>query len=86
LPPRSAGFDAESGHLLVQIAPRTSSGKRAEKRCGFGGLRRRGENRLLVGLQNGKPRCEILGMIRARLVADAEIGAEESGPEFGNLS
>ena len=56
--------------------------KRAEKRRGLRRLRRGGENRLLVGLQNGKPRCEILGVIRARRVADAEIGAEESGSEF----
>ena len=33
-----------------------------------------------------EPGREILRVIRARLVGDAKIGAEESGSEFGDLS
>src|SRR5271163_4983921 len=50
-----------------------------------GGLRRfrRGrEDRLLVGLQDRKPCREILRVILARYVGDAEIGAQERGSEF----
>ena len=32
----------------------------------------------------GEPGREILGVIRAGLVGDAEIGAEEGGSEFGD--
>jgi hypothetical protein len=46
----------------------------------------RGEDRLFVGLQHGQPGSEILGGIRARLASDTQIGAEESGSEFGDLS
>jgi hypothetical protein len=60
--------------------------KSREERGGFGRLRSGGEDRLLVGLQDGKPGREILRVIGARLVGDAKIGAEESGSEFGNLS
>jgi hypothetical protein len=45
-----------------------------------------GENRLLVGLHDGKPRREILCVIRVRRVGDPQIGAEERGSEFGDLS
>ena len=55
-----------------------------EKRCGFRRFRCGGENRLLVGLEDGQPRREILRVIRARLIGDAEIGTEESGAEFGD--
>jgi hypothetical protein len=33
-----------------------------------------------------EPGREILRVIRARLVGDAKIGAEESGSQFGDLS
>ena len=56
--------------------------KSREERGGFGRLGCGGEDRLLVGLQNGKPGREILRVIRARLVGDAKIGAEESGSKF----
>ena len=58
--------------------------QRCEKRCGFGGFRRGGENRFFVGLKDGKPRREILRVIRARLIGDAEFGAEKRGTEFGD--
>jgi hypothetical protein len=57
-----------------------------EERGGFGRLGCGGEDRLLVGLQYGKPGREIVRVIRARRVGDAEIGAEERRPEFGDLS
>jgi len=44
------------------------------------------EDRLLVGLQDGEPGREILRVIRSRRVSDAEIGAEEGGSAFGDLS
>jgi len=53
---------------------------------GFGCLGCGGENCLLVGLHDGKPGREILGVIRARLASDLKIGAEEGGSEFGDLS
>ena len=34
--------------------------------------------------QHGKPRPEILRVIRARLIGDAEIGTEERGSEFAD--
>jgi hypothetical protein len=55
-----------------------------EKRGGFGCLGCGGEDRVLVGLQHGPPGREILGVIGAGIVCDAEIGAEEGGSEFGN--
>jgi hypothetical protein len=58
--------------------------KSREERGGLGCLRSGGEDRLLVGLQDGKPGGEILRVIHARLVGDAKIGAEESGSEFGD--
>jgi hypothetical protein len=54
-----------------------------EERGGFRRLRCGGEDRLLVGFEDGQPGREILGMIRAGIVGDAEIGAEEGGSEFG---
>ncbi len=57
-----------------------------QKRGGFGRLGCGGEDRLLVGLQHGQPGREILGVIRARLASDTQIGAEEGGSEFGDLS
>ncbi len=60
--------------------------KSGEERGGLGCLGCGGEDRLLVGLQDGQPGREILRVIRARLVGDAKIGAEESGSEFGDLS
>ncbi len=39
---------------------------------------------LLVGLEDGQPRREILRVIGARLIGDAEIGTEERGSEFGD--
>ena len=38
----------------------------------------------LSAFSDGKPGREILRVIRARLVGDAKIGAEESGSEFGD--
>jgi hypothetical protein len=46
----------------------------------------RREDRLLVGLQDGEPGREILRVIRSPRVSDAEIGAEEGGSEFRDLS
>jgi hypothetical protein len=60
--------------------------KRCEERGGLGRLGCGGEDRLLVGFQDGQAGREILRVIRARLVGDAEIGAKESGSEFGDLS
>jgi hypothetical protein len=60
--------------------------KCGEKRCGFRRFRCGGENRLLVGLEDGQPRREILRVVRALLIGDAEIGTEERGAEFGSLS
>jgi hypothetical protein len=37
------------------------------------------EDRVLVGFENRKPRRQILRVIRARHVGDAEIGAKERG-------
>jgi hypothetical protein len=37
-------------------------------------------------LQDGKPGREILRVIRARRGGDTQIGAEEGGSEFGDLS
>ncbi len=51
---------------------------------GFGRLGCGGEDRLLVGLQHGKPGREILRVIRSWLGGDAQIGAEEGGSEFGD--
>ena len=51
---------------------------------GLRGLRRGGEDRLLVRLQDAKPIVEILRMIGPGGVGDAEIGAQESRPEFGD--
>jgi hypothetical protein len=56
--------------------------KSREERSGLGRLGCGGEDRLLVGLQHGQPGREILRVVRARLVGDAKIGAEESGSEF----
>ena len=56
--------------------------KSREERGGLGRLGCGGEDRLLVGLQDRKPGREILRVIRARLVGDAKIGAEESGSEL----
>ena len=39
-----------------------------------------------VGLQKGKPGREILRVICAGIVSDAQIGAEESIAEFGDVS
>jgi hypothetical protein len=55
-----------------------------EKRYGFRRFRCGGENRLLVGLEHAKPRREILRVIRALVSADAKIGTEERGSEFGD--
>jgi hypothetical protein len=55
-------------------------------RGGFGRLGCGGEDRPLVGLQHGKPGREILRMIGAGIVGDAQIGAEEGSSEFGDLS
>ena len=55
-----------------------------KERGGLGRLRSGGEDRLLVGLQNGKPGREILRVIRAWRVGDAKISAEEGGSEFGD--
>jgi hypothetical protein len=71
--PRGQGGRSRSRHL-----------KCGEKRCGFRCFRCGGENRLLVGLEDRKPRCEILRVIGPRLIADAEIGTEERGSEFGD--
>jgi hypothetical protein len=60
--------------------------KSREERGGLGRFGCGGEDRLLVGLQDGKPGCEILRVIRARLVGDAKIGAEECCSDFGDLS
>jgi hypothetical protein len=57
-----------------------------EKRGGFGCLGCGGEDRLFVGLQQDKPGREILRVIRARLAGDTQVGAEEGGSEFGDLS
>jgi hypothetical protein len=62
----------------------TRGGKRRQVRGGLGCLRCGGENRLLVGLQNGNPVVEILRMVGARLVGDAEVGAQERSPELGD--
>ena len=75
--------------LLRRARGRGASGrlcalKSREERGGLGRLRCGGEDRFLVGLQDGKPGREILRVIGARLVGDAEIGAEESGSEFGD--
>jgi hypothetical protein len=81
--------------LIHQIAPLCFSASKEgcsrplqsrEERGGLGRFRRGGEDRLLVGLQDGKPRREILGVIRARLASDKQIGAAEGGSEFGDLS
>ena len=47
-------------------------------------LRCGGKDRLLVGLQHGEPRRQILRMIGAWFVRDAEIGAEKRGSQFRN--
>jgi len=52
--------------------------KRRQERGGFGRFGCGGKNRLLVGLHHGQPMVEILRMVGARLVADAEIGAQVS--------
>ena len=57
---------------------------RRKKRCGFGRLRRGGENRLLVGFHNLQPVIEVLRVVDARLVGDPQIGAKECGAEFGD--
>jgi hypothetical protein len=57
-----------------------------EKRGRFGRFGCGGEDRLRVGLQHSKPGREILRVIGAGIVGDAQIGAEESGSEFGDLS
>ena len=60
--------------------------KSGEERGGFGRLGCGGEDRLLVGLEDGEPGREILRMIRARRGGDVEMGAKEGGAEFGDLS
>ncbi len=55
-----------------------------QERGGFGRLGCGGEDRLLVGLQDGQPGREILSVIRAGLAGDTQIGAEEGGSEFGD--
>src|ERR1019366_5987480 len=60
--------------------PLQSRQKPGRLRC----LGRRGKDRLLVGFEHGKPCRQILRMIRARFVTDAEIGAKESGPKFSD--
>ena len=57
-----------------------------QKCGGFGCLGCRGENRLLVGFEDGKPGREVLRVIRAWLAGDLKIGTEERGSEFGDLS
>src|ERR1700732_1978368 len=51
-----------------------------------GNLRCSGEDRPLVGFEDGQARREILRVIRARLVSDAQVGTEECGSKFGDLS
>jgi hypothetical protein len=58
--------------------------QRRQERGGFGRLRSGGENRLLVGLHHGQPVFEILRVIGAGFIADAEIGTQECGSEFGD--
>ncbi len=75
--------------LLRRARGRGASGrlcalKSREERGGLGRLRSGGEDRFLVGLQDGKPGREILRVIRARLVSDAKIGAVEGGSELPN--
>ena len=55
-----------------------------EERGGVGCLGCGREDRLFVGLQKGKQGREILRVIRAGIVSDAQIGAEEGGSEFGD--
>jgi hypothetical protein len=45
-----------------------------------------GEDRLLVDLQHGKQGREILRVIRARRVCDAQVRADKEGAEFSDLS
>ena len=71
-------------HRATSRCERLRALKSREERGGLGRLGCGGEDRLLVGLQDGKPGREILRVIRARLVGDAKIGAEESGSEFGD--
>lgn len=53
-----------------------------EEGHGFGSFGRGGQDRLLVGLEDAQPIVEILGVIGAGRVGDAEIGAEDRGAEF----
>jgi hypothetical protein len=56
--------------------------QRSQKPGRLGRLGCRGKDRLLVGFEHGKPCRQILRMIGARLVADAEVGAKKRGSEF----
>jgi len=75
---------AASAFACCAVSVRSRTLKRRKKRCGFGGLRRGGENRLLVGFQDLQPVIEVLRVIDARLVGDPQIGAKERGAEFGD--
>ena len=75
----------------LRLRPRRNSGKscscrlQSRQECGgFGCLGCGGEDRLLVGFEDGKPGREILRVIGAGLVGDLKIGAEEDGSEFGD--
>jgi hypothetical protein len=63
-----------SGIAQIAVVPRL------RKRCGFRRLRCRGDPTLRVGLQNRKPRYEILGLIRGPLVGHT-LGTEEIGSQ-----
>ena len=52
---------------------------------GFRSFRRGGEDGLLVGLQDAKPAVEILRVIGARRVGDAQIGTQEGCAEFRTI-
>lgn len=45
-----------------------------------------GEERARLGLHDGEPVVDVTGVIGVRLDGDAEAGAQEGGPDLGDLS